>query len=551
MEKIFKNKYFPPVFFLVLALIILWQMLRPGYVLTLDMVFTPQLDPSLAQQGFYNTAPLWLVLKAVNLAAPGWVLQKFLLIGLFFSMGVLAFYFLPVPERIGIKIFSATFFTLNPFVYGRFLAGHWLVLWAYAILPFFLYSLILFFERPSQKHTAQLYASMLLLGLFSLHILIMSAVVLVIFFVCNLVRSMFAKDSVMVRKIVLYLAGGGIFFLIVSSYWLIPAAVHHNELLFQQFTAAHWQAFAASGHGKIPVLLNLVILNGFWGEGNLWVRYFVWPQDSIAFWIGAICIGCLVIAGGIYYFRKRPSCAVPVFLMIVVFLVFATGAADTPYKGFNIWFYEHIPFWSGFRDSQKFISFVALGWSVLAGWGLEALLKIFSGFRAYIGVAGAVAVVLIGFLPLVGFRGQLQPIWYPDSWNKVKQIIDTSGGDTLILPWHGYLSLAFNDNLIVANPARDYFGPHVVVSKDVELGDVYSQESDPGYIELDRIIAGKSLLGDDQIVDYLFRHNIRYIVSLEDLKIVAYQYGFLKSSHLQSIGGTEPLKIYKIFPAYP
>src|SRR4051812_1984150 len=117
-----------------LAVVVLGPMLLPGYILTLDMVFAPSFHFSFSAGDFINSAPLWLLLQYLYIFLPGWVVQKLMLVVLFFSIPYLSLRFLPVPQRFSTRLFAALVYTLNPFVYARMLAGQWAHLLAYALL---------------------------------------------------------------------------------------------------------------------------------------------------------------------------------------------------------------------------------------------------------------------------------------------------------------------------------------------------------------------------------------------------------------------------------
>jgi hypothetical protein len=71
--------------YLAVALVILGPALLPGYILTLDMVFTPQLHLPLTLS---SQLPFNLLLTALNVILPGWLIQKLLLITIFTLAGL-------------------------------------------------------------------------------------------------------------------------------------------------------------------------------------------------------------------------------------------------------------------------------------------------------------------------------------------------------------------------------------------------------------------------------------------------------------------------------
>ena len=61
---------------------VLWGMLLPGYVLTLDMVFAPWFHFGTEESGFQNLLPLWHMVSFLYSLFPGWVVQKIILFAL-------------------------------------------------------------------------------------------------------------------------------------------------------------------------------------------------------------------------------------------------------------------------------------------------------------------------------------------------------------------------------------------------------------------------------------------------------------------------------------
>ena len=114
---------------------------------------------------------------------------------------------------------------------------------------------------------------------------------------------------------------------------------------------------------------------------------------------------------------------------------------------------------------------MALSYAVLSGIGVgiisDWLNKKKKNLAIYFNLLICLIPIFFGFLLWGGFRGQLQAVWYPEVWNQAKNIIQADDSDyqVLFLPWHGYLSLSFNNNLLVGNPARRFFGEKSIVGK--------------------------------------------------------------------------------------
>ncbi|HBU06561.1 MAG TPA: hypothetical protein DEB09_00585 [Candidatus Magasanikbacteria bacterium] len=541
--------------FIFLSGIILWQGLLPGYILNLDMIFAPEMGVvSNLAEGFGSSLPIGYILHWLCLIFPAWLVQKAILLFLFFIIGYLAYRFLPVGENKNIRLFSALLYLSNPFVYSRFLAGHWMHLFAYGFLPLFIYHLLALQTKNNWQTCLKFFSVLFLISLFSIHFFIMVCLISLVWFLYLLINYLSQKKTKEFWLLFKNLLFTGLVFLIVSSYWLIPAFSRPTPVE-QRFGLEHWQAFSAGGYKDVGTFLNVASLNGFWGERNPWAGYFLWPQDYVVFWFAFVVVFVLGLIGVWNGLKRQKTRFITVFFagLGVLTFIFATGVGETIFKPINFWLYEHTSLWSGFRDSQKFSGFLVLSYAIFAGLGLEAILDFIKKskpvleniFLSFI----LIIPILFGFLIWGGFRGQIQPVWYPTSWSEAKSIInhDNSDSRVLFLPWHGYLSLNFNNNLVIANPARRFFGPRAVVSKSVELEDIYNQEANQEYLVLDKIITSSTLYTTDEVIDFLITQKIKYIVYFQDLKTVDnLQYNFLSSGKIKRILEDQQLVMYEI-----
>lgn len=538
------------IFFLCVAICIIWQLFLPGYVLTLDMVFTPEMHPQLSAFGYFNALPLEWAVRFFILFLPAWVLQKFIFVSLFFCIGFLSFRFLPVPKRETVRLFCALFYTVNPFVYTRFLAGQWTHLFAYAFLPLVLHFLLLLTESPNKKNSIKLLATTFLISIFSLHFFVFSILCIGLWFFC-----VFKKESKTYFVQFLQKTWVGFCGLILLICFLAIPSVVQWERFEQRFTRDHFEAFAPVAHKNIPVLLNLLSMNGFWGESGGWGKQFAWPQEYRFFWVALFILYSIVFVGIGVLWKKKEMHKHNLFFILLAFLAFilATGAGYTPFHNFNLFLFESIPFWEGFRDSQKFVALFVLSIGVFFGYGLEFCIGYFehkSVWKQDIFRWSVVATLVgLGFFVWGGFRGQLQPVFYPTEWEEVRVLVKNVEKDekVLFLPWHGYLSLNFNNNLLLVNPVTSYFGPPAVGSRSIEIKNVYDQEVDPLYRELDNLITSKNVINISYIIEQLVHQNISYIVLFDDLSEVdPITYPFLNSERLNKVIENSSLTVYKI-----
>ncbi|MDD4902602.1 MAG: hypothetical protein PHE24_05725 [Patescibacteria group bacterium] len=622
-------------FFAIVCLVVLWQMFWPGYILTLDMVFAPHLNFNawFSEGNFLNSSPLIYLLKFLNLFLAGWVIQKILILGLFFLIGYLAYLYLPVPKKNYARYFAALVYLINPFVYERFLAGQITVLFAYAFLPPFIAALIRFHRQPLWKSVFKLFGWLILINIFSLHLFVMSVLVLAGYFAVSfflrqttpkplpstnsgqalekegdlthpvssgtshpsregnfnpprlantprprgaatpldrgdfgtppgegnlthpgsaaepplLIEGTFTRQWDWAIKFLV----GGLVFLAISSYWLVPYFLNQDSSVINNFDQSNWQAFKTAGDKHLGTAVNVLSLYGFWEEHENWAGYFIWPKDNYVFWlIATLALLILIISGIIWGVKEKRKLAIALTLIGLGSFIFSCGAGDTIFKNLNWWLFEHFSFWRGFRDSEKWTSYLVLVYAIFGGWGVSCLSEFWQKKRIekYFVYLLMTLAILGTYTELGGFARQLQPVWYPESWYKAKQILDQDKEDyrILFLPWHAYLSLNFNHKLITANPADQFFGGKIIQSRNMEMPGASGNYIDRKYIALDKMITDDNLSAE-MMLDVLQENKIKYIISLPDLiGADKYQYNFINQGKIKPILEENDLKLFTV-----
>jgi hypothetical protein len=541
------------------TLVVMWQMLLPGYVIALDMFFTPHIALDLSNKGFYNDLPLRLVPWFMNLFMTGWIVQKLLLIAMFFFLAFLAVRFLSVPKERGANYWAALFFSLNPFVYERFLAGQWTVVFAYACLPPLIHHLLGFFEASSYRRLCWILFWVLLIGVFSLHFLVIAVLTVA---ACFLVRFV-----VLIKKkgeLVGLMKFAGIFaalFLAVSSYWLVPYFLDRQSSVLNVFNSTNQAAFRTAGANGAQTAFNVLTLYGFWIEEGDWNGFFLSPRDHVIFWSAVlVALAAIIIFGIRRTFKEKRGEVIFFALLALAAFVFSCGLGEGVFKGVNAWLFDHIGFWRGFRDTQKWSGLLALAYAYFGGWGYWhvscGILRLGSGQEWRIGTATKkIIIALIFCIPVLytytmvgGFARQLKPVWYPQSWYQVKEKLDAdqSGGRVLFLPWHQYMSLYFNQNIVSTNPAKGFFGSRIVAGDNIEVGGVFSQSTDKENLAIQDVIIDETL-APDEAIKWLEKEEIRYILVMNEAISRDYlNYPVLGSKLLQPAFQSEDLTLYEI-----
>ncbi|MCX6774218.1 MAG: hypothetical protein NTY68_04470 [Candidatus Micrarchaeota archaeon] len=147
---------FHPLAYIAIAIIIMVPLLPSGYYLALDMQFGPNSFSGNSFKDFYGLGansyggqlPLNMALAAVSdIISVEWT-EKILLFAILAICGIGMH--TALPKELGIsRYFAGLLYMLNPFVFLRFLVGHWTLLLSYAFFPLAVFSFIDFLKKPN------------------------------------------------------------------------------------------------------------------------------------------------------------------------------------------------------------------------------------------------------------------------------------------------------------------------------------------------------------------------------------------------------------------
>jgi hypothetical protein len=502
--------------YIILTAVIMLPLMGPGFILTHDLVFTPDLHmPEHAANDY-----LWQVLLYVlNQIVPSQIIEKAILVSvpLLASIGMHKLLKYIADQEASDDLAwhwaiyaGAMLFAVNPFTYSRFMAGQYAVLLGYALLPFFVLALLKFIETPRKHSLAWAVGIALLISIISIHTIGELAVLTVVLGGWGLWRN--RKPLRSNTYIKLGLAGLAAF-LVLSSYWLIPllAGAGATAQTIQTFDKSHADAFATQGSGIAGKIYHVMNLQGFWAEGR---GLFTLPQDNLTWW-GTIrlAIWFLVGWGVVAAWRHQRRLASGLLAVGIISLLFAIGIPEVLLTNL------------GYREPHKFAGLLAFVFVIYFAYGSARLLYRMQR-RSETGYAvSATGILLIVFLftPTMywGFAGQLRPREYPSGWQAVNRQLNADNQDfkVLALPWHQYMSFDFTKR-IIANPAREYFGKQVIVSDNPELGGI---KPAMGTVEAN-IGAILSRQPSDDFARALASKNIKYIVLFKDHDYREYSY---------------------------
>jgi hypothetical protein len=519
----------------LLALTVLAPLLAPGYILTLDMVFPPEIRLP-GQVG--SSYLFYAVLHFVNFVVPTDIIQKIMLFLILFLSGMgmhrlldILFITLKISvERLALYAAGALYM-INPFTYDRFMAGQFAVLLGYALLPWFLHLLIRFLQKPGWARLLRLTGMALVISIVSVH----TIGLLTIIVLATLPLVIGQKQAGLSLR---YGLIGLVIFVVASSYWLLPLALGTSSAAraIEQFDSSHAAAFATTGSTFAAIAWNVLSLQGFWAE-----RYglYLLPQDQLPGWgTVRLLLWMLVGAGMVIIWRRSRRIAAMLYVLIGSGLLLGIGLLQPLLTAI------------GYREPHKFAGLVALGFALGAGFGACWLLAK-AGQKGPGWYTSAVSGILITVLLMTptmywGFAGQLAPRHYPADWFALNERLNRDPGrfNTVFLPWHQYMSFGFAGR-VIANPAPRFFDTPMLVSNDPELEGIRPPRQDPKITTIGTIL--KDAPHRHDIGERLATHDVRYVVLAKEYDYRTYNY-LDEQPGLSLQWETQGIKLYQVTP---
>lgn len=532
------------------VIIVLRQLLASGYVLTLDMVFGPRVAIAESVGNLPNTLPIWYLLHLLTLVLGGWFTQKLLLILIFFLLFYLPLHFFKkifiLEDTHGGEFVAALIFAINPFIYERFLAGQWMIILGYSLLIPLTAYLIEFCHEENVRNSFKLFGIIILLEIISIHLFIIALIIITFVWVITFFSHRFKMDFFKKGLIL------GLFILLSSGYWLMPA-ISSKTAPLDIFGSEHWAAFRTAGQGSFGVLANVLTLHGFWEEHESWIKRFVLPKEGgFVFGVSLALMFFLVLFGisaGLKEKQLRPK----ILLMISILclsVIFSCGIGEGVFKNFNLWLFEHVYFWRGFRDTEKWSAVLALLYALFAGLGARWIILWFQKpeyRKIVLYILLAIPLVYTSMM-LWGFTSQLRTVQYPESWAKINNILRLDKNcRALFLPWQQYYYLQFNNSMLTVNLSGNYFDCDIVHGKNMELGIIRSQGGNgEEYDAIERVVMNNIANPDDTIA-FLKQKGIKYLIFTTDMvSMDYYKYPFINSKYTHKIIDEGDIYLYQV-----
>lgn len=440
----------PVLWSLALAVLMLGGALGPGYVLSYDMVWVPDLAvrPDFLGLGssLPRAVPSDLVVALLDEVVPGAVLQRIVLVGALVVAGTGAWRLVPGPSVVA-RLAATTLYVWNPFVAERLGIGHWPLLLTYAALPWI--------HRGARRLGSEgrgLPGLVLWVALASLSPVggLMASLVAVVGVAAS-GRSARRATGWTVAAVAA-----------LNAPWILAGALHGSASVSDPAAVS---LFAARGEGVLPVWAAVAGLGGIWNAEVV--------PGSRTSWVAVVSLVVVlaVAAAGVGPLRRlvprrdRIALAPPAVLGVVV----ALGGAAAP--GAVEWLVVHLPGAGLVRDGSRFVGLLAPVLAVLFGLGVSRVAEAVS--RREVGLALGTVLVLspVTLMPdaAAGISGRLAAVGFPDEYAAARAALEESrraghSGVVLSLPFTPYRRPGWNDGRRTLDPVGRYFPVDYLVS---------------------------------------------------------------------------------------
>ncbi|GAB3584085.1 hypothetical protein [Calidifontibacter terrae] len=437
--------------------------LRPGYLLFYDMVFVPQLPLSERTLGIDGSVPRAvpgdLVVSLLSFLAPGWLVQKALLLVVFVGVAAGAASFFR--SRVG-AVAAAIAAAWNPYVGERLAIGHWGFLLGYACLPF-LARAVAAHRRGEYRGTFRLLLWTLLTALTGstgavIGLLVTAAVLL----------APTREPSVPgLRRFGLPIGA----FLVANSAWWFPFLVLAPR---DAADPAGVEAFMARADTPYGVIGSLLTGGGIWNQG-VW---FPGRNSVLATGLALLAVTAVLVVAGIATRQRREAAVTGLVIAGGIGLLIAAAGSLPGGTTLVTRVVTDVPGGGLLRDAQKFVApwmlVVALGF----GWCAQELhrrgVQVGAAKPIVLGLVSVVAAwpVLTFSGMAAGADGAWRAVDYPPAYPAMADRIDhLEPGSVAVFPWNLYRRYAWDHRVVALDPWQRLVDRSVVVNDDLPLSD--------------------------------------------------------------------------------
>lgn len=474
-KEFFKNYYYV-FFYFVVSLFLFRNLLSRGYLLTLDMIFTPQMLPGEPLNIF---SIIKYVLFVVAQIIPADILQKAILLGIFTICGS-TFYYLSfrIFKNKTASLLSGIFYTINPFVFERIIAGHWQFLIGYALTPIFILLLNeIQISKFKERFLTWTITFWIIVSTISQHHFLLFGLIFTTFTLFYVAKKIVQKKEFTISPINTASTFVICLWAILLTLYSATLPFHSEELIY----------FASSSGKNIGLIPNLLSLNGIWAEGTVIPNiYNEFSKGIIILWAIILLSLTSAIAIPVLNFTKLKkilqiqnnhiSLILPILATGFVGVTLSIGANGIIGEIYQF-LMDDLPILRGMREPHKFLSLYALTISL----GLAVSINLVHNFikapnnalgskiNIIFSIFMSLSIVISVFPILNNFSNELTPVEFPKSYFEVEKILNTqSDARILILPDNAYFDVSWN-NKRIANPTKYFFDNEFVNSDSKQI----------------------------------------------------------------------------------
>ena len=428
------------------ALILLPIWLRPGFVLSYDLVAVPQqrLQPWMwgAGEAPPRAVPQDVLVSLLDDLIPGALLQRILLTAVVLGAGAGMAWLAAPHGRVG-QVVAVSAFTWSAYLYERLVIGHWGLLLAYAALPWLVAASAA--ARRGDPRAAPLIVLVVALGTW-----VPTGGVLLVVVAVPLI--LWPATRMSLRARVLTTAA----VLAVQLTWVVPGIMTATS---SQVASLVFGVRPGDVVGALVAVL---------GGGGIWNPRAAPPSGEglLAVLAALVVVGGLVL--GLPGVRRGLGgrTLTPFLLVSAALALWALATAWPALDGF-VAAGQRLPGGGLLRDSQKWLAPWWLLCSLAFGAAAARLRDRIPSRDAARILPYALALVPLVLLPdlALGALGRLTPARYPAGWEASRAVLAQAPDDDLVvaLPWSTFRRYTWNDDRTVLDPAPRYL-PRTVVT---------------------------------------------------------------------------------------
>ena len=474
----------------LLSLAILAPLLRPGYVLSYDLVPTPHVPFTAAVLGWGDGLPRAVpqdaVVALLTTLVPGWLVLLVALFAVVWLAVVGAARLVPTDRGL-IRLVAGAAYGWNAFVAERLVIGHWGLLLGYAALPWLVRAALAAREGAYPAPVVGWGALAALTPTGGLLAAVTAAAVLCWPFRPNAAAPTDAKrprlrlEHTDAGRPRLRLKWWALAVAALNTPWLVAGAVAAAGTGSDPNGVAAFAARAENWSGTLGALLGL---------GGIWNAEVV-PASRTSVLAPVFTLVVLVVAGAglaplVRRWGRRPVGAVATVAACAL-LVAAAGALPGGARVLTV-LVEWVPGAGLLRDGQKFLPPFALLLALCFALGVERLTTRLAtrsparpsparpSLAAVVAAGATVAALLFPVLALPdlawGSAGRLASVRYPADWDTVAaKLSGQTGGELVTLPFSSFRVYPWNGSRTVLDPAARYFPVDVVVEDALPVSD--------------------------------------------------------------------------------